>query len=213
MEQFKETVAKYSPTKLVNTLLKLNEDLATVKPEDTPLKTEIKAKIAIVQDLISKLKKDTSAADAGAVADTDKSNDCEKLERSKSGHLAQITTLSKKFETQFSNLEIAADEDERSEVLISLDQINSSLAYQLTQVEHKTIKLELLLDEDALIDLVAKNSTYSEKVFYCKSKLAAAKEHEKVRQARQAKAVLPSITIAKFRPKGNMVYSDFQTFK
>ena len=130
MEQFKETVTKYSPTKLVNTLLKLNEDLAAVKPEDTPLKTEIKAKIAIVQDLISKLKKDTNAAAADAVAGTDKSNDCEKLERSKSGHLAQITTLVKKFETQFSNLEIAADEDERSEVLISLDQISSSLAYQ-----------------------------------------------------------------------------------
>ena len=48
MDQFKENVAKYSPTKLVNTLLKLNEDLATVKPDDTPLKAEIKAKIAIV---------------------------------------------------------------------------------------------------------------------------------------------------------------------
>ena len=161
MEQFKETVAKCSPTKLVNTLLKLNEDLAAVKPEDTPLKTEIKAKIAIVQDLISKLKKDTNAAASDAVLSTDKSNDCEKLERSKSGHLAQITTLVKKFEIEFSNLETAADEDERSEVLISLDQITSSLSYQLTQVEHKTTKLELLLDEDALIDLVARNSTYS----------------------------------------------------
>ena len=213
MEQFKETVTKCSPTKLVNTLLKLNEDLAAVKPEDTPLKTEIKAKIAIVQDLISKLKKDTNAAASDAVLSTDKSNDCEKLERSKSGHLAQITTLVKKFEIEFSNLETAADEDERSEVLISLDQITSSLSYQLTQVEHKTTKLELLLDEDALIDLVARNSTYSEKVFYCKSKLTAAKEHEKDRKARQAKAVLPSITIAKFTPKGRMMYSDFQTFK
>ena len=163
--------------------------------------------------MISKLKKDTNTAADDAAANTDKSNDCEKLERSKSGHLAQITNLVKKFESQFSNLEIAADEDERSEVLISLDQISSSLAYQLTEVEHKTTKLELLLDEDALIDLVAKNSTYSEKVFYCKSKLAAAKEHEKDRKARQAKAVLPSITIAKFTPRGKMMYSDFQTFK
>ena len=72
MDQFKENVAKYSPAKLVNTLLKLNEDLATVKPDDTPLKAEIKAKIAIVQDLISKLKKDTNTAADDVLASTHK---------------------------------------------------------------------------------------------------------------------------------------------
>ena len=111
--------------------------------------------------MISKLKKDTNAAASDAVLSTDKSNDCEKLERSKSGHLAQITTLVKKFEIEFSNLETAADEDESSEVLISLDEITSSLSYQLTQVEHKPTKLELLLDEDALIDLVAREFTFA----------------------------------------------------
>ena len=58
-------------------------------------------------------------------------------------------------------------------MLVSLDQITSSLSHQLTQVENKSNKLESLLDEDLLADLVEKNATYSEKVFYCKSKLDA----------------------------------------
>ena len=178
MEQYKETVSKLSPPKLVNALLKLNEELSNVKPEDATLKSNISAKIVIVQDLISKLKKDTTSTD-GELS-SDKSKDCEKLERSKSGHLSQITILAKKFDTEFDKLELASDEDIRSEVLVSLDQISSSLSYQLTQVENKSTKLESLLDEDSLTDLVARNATYSEKVFYCKSKLAVAKEDEKI---------------------------------
>ena len=50
-------------------------------------------------------------------------------------------------------------------------------------------------------------------MFHCKSKLASTKEHEKNRQDRQAKAVPPNITIAKFIPKGKTMYSDFQSFK
>ena len=71
----------------------------------------------------------------------------------------------------------------------------------------------MLLDEDALTDLIGQNATYSDRVFFCKSKLASAKEHEKARVQRQAKAVLPSITIARFIPRGKSMYSDFQTFK
>ena len=106
MEQYKETVSKYTPAKLVNALLKLYEDLANTKPEDVTLKTDTKAKIPVIQDLISKLKKDTDTVAAGVGLDTARNNDCDKLERSKAGHLAQITILVKKFEAEFNNLEI-----------------------------------------------------------------------------------------------------------
>ena len=73
--------------------------------------------------------------------------------------------------------------------------------------------MELILNEDALSELVTKNASYSEKVFKCRSELAALKEHEKNRVQRQAKAVLPNIQISKFVPKGKMVFQDFQSFK
>ena len=57
MEQYKESVAKLTPPKLVNALLKLNDELANAKPEEVQLKSTISSKIALVQDLISKLKK------------------------------------------------------------------------------------------------------------------------------------------------------------
>ena len=92
MEEYNESVSKLTPPKLVNVLLKLNEDLAKVKPEDVHSKSSINAKIAVVQELISKLKKDT-----GTGISLEKNSNGEKLERSKSGHLAQITILYTKF--------------------------------------------------------------------------------------------------------------------
>ena len=71
----------------------------------------------------------------------------------------------------------------------------------------------MILNEDALAELVTKNAAYSEKVFKCRSELAALKEHEKNRVQRQAKAVLPNIQISKFVPKGKLIFQEFQSFK
>ena len=135
MNEYKESVSKLSPPKLVNVLLKLNEELAKAPPEDVNLKTTINAKIVIVQELISKLKTDITPAVSLRGSDSDK------LERSKAGHLAQITVLYNKFETEFDKFETALEEDDRSEILVTLDQISSSLSCKLVQVEHKLLSL------------------------------------------------------------------------
>lgn len=210
MEAYKESLSKLTPDKLVNILLSLNDEHKKSDPSDTQTLKAIAAKIAALQESISTLKRDPPLTiDPLNLA---KNTDVDKLERSRSGHMAQITTLLKKFNSLNKYLSTSTDED-RGELLVELDQIASSLSYQLTQIGHKTTKLELLLDEDSLSDLIKKNATYSEKVFKCKSRLLAIKEHEKVREQRQAKTVLPSISIQKFTPKGKLVYQEFQAFK
>ena len=106
MEQYKETVSKLTPPKLVNALLKLNEELANVKPEDAQLKSAISAKIVIVQDLISKLKKDTTSIASETSSD--------KIRTVKNWSDQSRVILVKKLETEFNKLEVASDEDKMS---------------------------------------------------------------------------------------------------
>ena len=164
MEEFKENATKVLPTKLVNILLQLKDNHSQISKDDVTSINEVKEKIAFVQNLISSLKKDVGA---GVVS---KTPECEKLGRSRAGHLSQITIQYSKFVSEYDNLDPLTDKEHRSEILVTLDQVCSGLEYQLKQVENKTIKLELLLDEDALTDLIGQNATYSDKVFYCKSK-------------------------------------------
>ena len=213
MEAYKSSLAKLTPEKLVNTLLTLNEEFKNIVPEDKALADAVRAKIEAVKEQISGLKRDRSPSVRTESRAVDRAADAEKLERSRSGHLAQITILSKKFDALLETLSSLTEESDRSEATIQLDQITSALNYQLTQVENKSNKLELILNEDALAELVTKNAAYSEKVFKCRSELAALKEHEKNRVQRQAKAVLPNISITKFVPKGKLIFQEFQSFK
>ena len=213
MEAYKSSLAKLTPEKLVNTLLTLNEEFKNIVPEDKALADAVRAKIEAVKEQISGLKRDRSPSVRTEGRAVDRAADAEKLERSRSGHLAQITILSKKFDALLETLSSLTEESDRSEATIQLDQITSALNYQLTQVENKSNKLELILNEDALAELVTKNAAYSEKVFKCRSELAALKEHEKNRVQRQAKAVLPNISITKFVPKGKLIFQEFQSFK
>ena len=68
--------------------------------------------------------------------------------RSRGGNLAQITSLIKKFDSTYDSLTVDSTEDERTNILIDLEQLVSSLAHQLGQAENKTVKLEILSDED-----------------------------------------------------------------
>ena len=148
MEGFTDNLAKLTPDKLVNLLLKLGDEHRKSDPADQSSLDLINEKIKAVHEAISTLGKDKG--------NISKVTDIDKLERSKAGHLGQITVLTNKFESKFDDLSTASEEDDRSELIITLDQIASTLSYQLAQVENKTNKLELLLNEDSLSDLVAK---------------------------------------------------------
>ena len=123
--------------------------------------------------------------------------------------------LSKKFEGEYSRFNNEADlaEDDRIIILVDLETIVSSLNYQLTQVELRTTKLETLLTEEQIGDIIGQNAAYAGKVFEAKSKLSSVKEIQKNRISSQNKAKLPNITIPKFIPKPKNMYSDFQIFK
>ena len=203
MDIYKGKISKMDLSTLVNELLRLNEEHKDIPPENEALLTDITMKIGFVQDIIATFKKDVSSS---------KSLDGDKLMKSRTAHLGQITKLQTKFELEYDKLKDSSEE-QRLEILVNLDQVTSSLTYQLTQIEAKTNKLELLLDEELLHDVVSKNAVYSEKVFFCKSQLSSLKETQKSRLALQSKAVLPAISIKKFGIKTKSMYAEFQQFK
>ena len=95
MEAYKASIAKLTPEKLVNTLLALNEEFKNIVPEDKGLADAVRAKIEVVKEQISGLRRDRSPSVRVDTRGGDRSADAEKLERSRSGHLAQITILGK----------------------------------------------------------------------------------------------------------------------
>ena len=64
-------------------------------PEDKAQSEAIRAKIEAVKEQISGLRRDRSPSSIVDTRGGDRSADAEKLERSRSGHLAQITILGK----------------------------------------------------------------------------------------------------------------------
>ena len=210
MDTFLVSVQKSSPQELFNLLLKLNQDHKKISPENKVEIDALNEKIALVQDRISLLKfSDNENTDTSPASSVDR----DKMVRSRGGNLAQITSLIKKFDSTYDSLTVDSTEDERTNILIDLEQLVSSLAHQLGQAENKTVKLETLSDEDFINDLIEKNASYSDKIFLCKSKLKALKDQQKIRLQQQSKACLPNITIAKFVPKAKGSYAEFQQFK
>ena len=60
MEAYKASIAKLTPEKLVNTLLTLNEEFKNIIPEDKALADAVRAKIEVVKEQISGLRRDRS---------------------------------------------------------------------------------------------------------------------------------------------------------
>ena len=60
MEAYKASIAKLTPEKLVNTLLTLNEEFKNIVPEDKGLADAVRAKIEVVKEQISGLRRDRS---------------------------------------------------------------------------------------------------------------------------------------------------------
>ena len=60
MEAYKASLAKFTPEKLVNTLLTLNEEFKNIIPEDKAQSDAIRAKIEAVKEQISGLRRDRS---------------------------------------------------------------------------------------------------------------------------------------------------------
>ena len=140
MEAYKSSLAKLTPEKLVNTLLTLNEEFKNIAPEDKALADAVRAKIEAVKEQISGLKRDRSPSVRTESRAVDRAADAEKLERSRSGHLAQITILSKKFDALLETLSSLTEESDRSEAIIQLDQFASALNYHINKLKIKVIK-------------------------------------------------------------------------
>ena len=166
MDNYKSKISKMDLSTLVNELLRLNEEHKGISPDNETLLTEITMKIGFVQDIIATFKKDVNSS---------KSLDGDRLMKSRTAHLCQITKLQNEFDLEYGKIKDSSEE-ERLAILVNLDQLSSSLTYQLTQIEARTNKLELLLDEESLQDVVSNNAVYSEKVFLCKSQLSSLKE-------------------------------------
>ena len=60
MEAYKASIAKLTPEKLDNTLLTLNEEFKNIIPEDKALADAVRAKIEVVKEQISGLRRDRS---------------------------------------------------------------------------------------------------------------------------------------------------------
>ena len=97
MDIYKGKISKMDLSTLVNELLRLNEEHKATPHENEALLTEITMKIGFVQDIIATFKKDVSSS---------KSLDGDKLMKSRTAHLGQITRLQNKFELEYGNLRI-----------------------------------------------------------------------------------------------------------